>query len=89
MNKQLMGEIVAKLEKVGATQPCHRCGATKFTVVEGFTHFFVQDAISGDVQIGGDSVPVTHVVCTSCGALTAHALGAIGMLPEEDQADAG
>jgi hypothetical protein len=89
MNKEVMDEIVAKLQKAGATQPCHRCGASEFTVVEGFTHIYVQDAISGGVHIGGPSVPVTHVACISCGALTAHALGLIGMLPKEDQTDDG
>jgi hypothetical protein len=31
------------------------------------------------VEVDGASVPVVHVACDNCGAITAHAIGAFGL----------
>ncbi len=75
-------EIARKLEQKGATRPCHRCGQSAFTVIEGLSNVMLQQNMSAGLVIGGPTVPVAHVVCNNCGALTPHALGALDLLPQ-------
>jgi ribosomal protein L37E len=77
-------EVADKLNSKGATLPCHRCGRKEFTVLEGFSSISLQNDLSGGLVIGGPAVPVVHIVCNNCGALTPHALGALDMLPQEE-----
>jgi len=80
-------KIAKKLSEKGATRPCHRCGQNSFTVLEGFTNIHIQDRFSAGLVIGGPSVPVAHIACNNCGAITSHALGALDMLPQEGAKD--
>ena len=80
-------KIAKKLSEKGATRPCHRCGHNAFTVLEGFTNIQIQDDFSAGLFIGGPSVPVAHIACNNCGAITSHALGALDMLPKEGGTD--
>ena len=73
-------DIAKKLTEKNATLPCHRCGATEFTVLEGFSNIFLQKDFNAGLVIGGPSIPVIHVACNNCGAITAHAIGALGLL---------
>ncbi|MGK0271050.1 MAG: ribosomal protein L37E [Cocleimonas sp.] len=77
-------KIAKKLNEKGATLPCHRCGQVEFTVLEGFTSISLQDDFSGGLVLGGATVPVAHIVCKNCGAITPHALGALDMLPKKE-----
>ena len=76
-------EVAQKINEVKATLPCDRCGQKTFSIVEGFTNINLQDSVSADLMLGGRSIPVAHIACDNCGALTAHALGALNMLPLE------
>jgi ribosomal protein L37E len=80
-------EVAQKLSEKGATKPCHRCGQNSFTVLEGYTNIQLQDDFKTGLVIGGPSVPVTHIACNNCGAITSHALGALDMLPKEEVPD--
>lgn len=73
-------KIAKLLTQKGATKPCHRCGHTNFVVIDGYSHFSIQDNMSQGLVIGGPAVPVAMVACANCGAITPHALGALGML---------
>ncbi|MGP5546972.1 hypothetical protein [Psychrobacter alimentarius] len=77
-------EVARKLSEKGATRPCQRCGKNSFTVLEGLTNITLQDDFSADLIIGGPSLPVAHIACNNCGAITSHALGALDMLPQEE-----
>jgi len=74
--------VAEKLETKGATLPCHRCGTRQFSVLEQMANFAVQEEMQG-MHIGGASVPAALVICNNCGAITPHALGGLGVLPEE------
>lgn len=78
-------KVAQELGEKGATRPCHRCGHNTFTILEGITNIYLQDDFSANLVLGGPSVPVAHIVCNNCGAITPHALGALGMLPKEGQ----
>ncbi|MDN0106819.1 hypothetical protein QVN76_07925 [Yersinia rochesterensis] len=78
-------EVQRKLEQLGALHPCHRCGNGSFAVLDGFSSLFLQPNLSniGGLSIGGPVVPVVYVVCQKCGAVTPHAIGALGLLEQE------
>lgn len=73
--------VANALTSRGAIKPCHRCGQTKFAVLESYSYFTAQDDFTAGLVIGGPSIPVAMVACENCGAITPHALGAIGLLP--------
>jgi ribosomal protein L37E len=78
INREKIAKII---NEKGATQPCQRCGHSEFTVLEGFTNIQLQEKLSPGIVIGGGTiVPVAHIVCNNCGAITSHAIGALGML---------
>ncbi len=78
-------KIAGLLQGKGATNPCHRCGHTSFAVLEGYSNLILQDDIGRGIVIGGPSVPVALVACSNCGAITLHALGALGLLPQKEE----
>ncbi|MCT7536987.1 hypothetical protein [Aliarcobacter butzleri] len=78
--------IIQKLNDKKALLPCHRCGHEQFTVLRGFANIPVQDVFDPNVMsIGGPSIPVVNVGCSNCGAITQHAIGALGMLNDGEK----
>jgi hypothetical protein len=47
--------------------------------LDGFTKFILQSNFRDGVKVEGASVPVVNVACDNCGAVTAHAVGALGL----------
>lgn len=75
--------IIRRLEERGANRPCHRCGHEIFSVIDNYSFMNLQEEITGPLIIGGSSsVPVVLVACANCGAITAHAAGALDLLPK-------
>lgn len=71
--------IASALNSRGAGRPCHRCGATNWNLENGLAMQTVQAATPGMI-LGGPSMPLAVVVCTRCGVVNFHALGALGLL---------
>ena len=67
------------LRQKGVVKPCHRCDHLNFTVLDGFTKVILQNSFRDGVEVDGASVPVINVACDDCGAITAHAVGALGL----------
>ena len=78
-------QIAEKLTEKGAIRGCHRCGHQEFTVLEGYSNLFIQEKLHAEMHIGGPTVPAALVACNNCGAITFHALGALGMLPQDKE----
>ncbi len=81
--------IIAALKRVGANQPCPRCGNTEFSVLNGYDNVWITQTIDGNLFPGGPrgpafSVPSALLACTRCGYLSTHALGALGLLPPDE-----
>lgn len=76
-------EIVEALEERGAKLPCPRCGNQSFTLLDGYFNQVLQTDLGG-IILGGPSIPSVVVVCTRCGFLSQHALGALGLLPRRE-----
>ncbi len=79
LSQEERDKIVEALNKKHATKPCPRCGNNSFSLVGGYFNHFIQLNLSG-VSIGGPSVPTVVAVCTNCGWISEHALGALGLL---------
>ncbi|MDO7464473.1 hypothetical protein Q5X62_03435 [Acinetobacter baumannii] len=75
-------QVEEALEKKGATQPCSRCGNTKFSIMPGVTTFYIDKEYNENVvQFGSSShLPVIFVACTQCASLTMHGVGGLGLV---------
>lgn len=83
-----LSEVVDALEKRGAVNPCHRCGHRNFNVLEGFSKLpaLLPDfSMIDGMVVGGPLVPVVYIACSNCGAITPHAIGALGLLPSDNK----
>ena len=61
--------IIAALERVGATQPCLRCGHSHHELVG-----------EGEILLGASAIiPVVCVACAHCGLITEHATKLLGL----------
>lgn len=83
--------VIEALKRVGANTPCPRCGNTEFTLLNGYDNVLINRSIDGQLFPGGPQspaiqVPTVLLVCEKCGYLSAHALGALGLLPSEEEA---
>ena len=86
MDRQKIADL---LQLKGVKLPCHRCGARNFQVIDGYSNYSLQPELSGGLVLGGPAVPVVLVVCENCGAITPHALGALGLLPKAEEKQDG
>ena len=80
--------IVAALKQKGATRPCPRCNANAFALLGGYFNHAIEPRLGG-MSIGGPSIPTVVVVCSNCGWVAEHAVGALGLLPEPPQEEPG
>ncbi|MFV0366310.1 MAG: hypothetical protein ACK5JS_07400 [Mangrovibacterium sp.] len=70
------------LEEKGALKDCHRCGSKTFSLLDGYSFMPVNET-TGNI-LGGPSIPSILVVCTNCGAITPHALGAFEKIENDE-----
>ncbi|MCP4392997.1 MAG: hypothetical protein GY804_01820 [Alphaproteobacteria bacterium] len=75
-------KVADKLNEVGASRPCARCGGEKFHLLDDYADIMIQKQF-GVTNVGGATIPVINIVCTKCGAITQHVIGALGLLPEQ------
>jgi hypothetical protein len=81
VDKERSNKIIAALSSKGATKACPRCGQLHFNVLAETMIPINNDP--GVIAVGGPVVPTVIVACSNCGFLTQHALGALGLVPEE------
>lgn len=79
-------KIIEILNKKNAVKPCSRCGNSSFSFV-GYTKIMMDDQMDGSIRIGGPVVPSAIIACSNCGAITMHALGALGLLNNNEASD--
>jgi ribosomal protein L37E len=79
-------EVAKILTSKNALLPCHRCGGKSFSVIDGFSKLPIDKDLDQiqNIAIGGPTVPVVMVACNNCGAITMHAMGALGLMPKEE-----
>lgn len=74
--------IINALNSRGAVKPCPRCGNNEFNLIDGYFNQSIQFELTG-LSIGGPSIPSIIVVCSKCGYMSQHAMGSLGLLPQE------
>lgn len=63
----------------GLTCPmCHQVGG--FIIADGYINNTMQDEIK-KIHLGGTSIPTIALICSNCGFISQHALGVLGLLP--------
>ncbi len=72
-------KIMAALKDKGAILPCPRCGKQDFTLLDDYTTLAIQKNFD-NIVIGGPSIPSAVVICSNCGYISLHAIGALGLL---------
>jgi ribosomal protein S27AE len=83
MDQNAKQQIIAELEKRGATAPCPRCGNSNFILMDGFLNNPLQTELTGSLILGGPTVPSIVTVCSKCGFMSQHALGALQLLQSD------
>ena len=76
--------IIKALTEKGVELPCPRCGNSNFTLVNGYFAQPIQPEL-GSITLGGPNIPSVVTVCTRCGFISQHALGALGLLPSAEE----
>jgi hypothetical protein len=84
ISKEQKGKIINALTERGAVLPCPRCGNKNFTLLDGYINSLVQPEVTSGIILGGPTVPTVGVVCSRCGYLCQHAIGALGLLPKTE-----
>ena len=83
MNQEEKNRIIEALNQKGVRLPCSRCGNNNFTLIDGYFNHTFQPQLNGNVVLGGPSIPSVGVVCSRCGLINYHAIGALGLLPSQ------
>ena len=69
--------------KLGAVT-CQMCHQDSFIIADGYLNNKIQDNLDG-FEIGGPTLPTVSIICTKCGFVSQHALGVLGLLPNNNE----
>lgn len=81
-------KIAAKLAEVGVRGGCPMCKKERsWVLADGYFNEPIQGDLDQGLVIGGPSIPSVALICSNCGFMSQHALGALGLLdpPPEDE----
>lgn len=89
LDKKEKEKIIETLVRKVPSLECPMCHNRRFILADGYTMLGVQDSKDHWVM-GGSMMPVIGLVCSQCGFISFHALGALGLLgkKEEENTDA-
>lgn len=79
MDDSRKDEIISVLSQRIKNFECPMCHHHHFEVLDGY----MLDMLQADYQnmiIGGQTIPSIVLVCTNCGYISRHALGALGLM---------
>lgn len=85
LSSQNKEKIVNCLKEKGVKLKCPMCTNDTFTLIDGYFNELIQPAIKGGLVIGGPSIPSIGIACNQCGFISKHALGALGLLENENK----
>lgn len=75
--------IIRILQERHAVNACEVCGNNNFSVADTAVQLTIRD-LHGPVVIPSPSIPAAAVVCSNCGNIRLHALGALGLLQRNE-----
>ena len=62
------------------------CQNDNFDLVDSYIRNDLQDDLTS-VSIGGRAIPAAAIVCSNCGFISQHAIGALGLMPNSAKVD--
>lgn len=77
-------KIISKLNSRIGNIKCPMCGNNHFIIVDGYFNPTMQDDLN-NLVLGGPSIPSIAIVCNKCGFISSHALGVLGLLPQQTE----
>ena len=72
-------EIKEAFDKKVHNLTCPMCKHKNFTMADGYFLNTMQADINS-VNLGGQAIPSVGIICSSCGFISQHALGVLGIL---------
>lgn len=84
MTKEEKLEIASIIRQKIALIKCPMCGKSAFTIGEGYVFNEVHSDYRHRV-IGGAGIPSVLLICSNCGFISQHAIGALGLLKDSNQ----
>jgi len=75
-------ELVLALQQRLPQAKCPMCAHQHFAVVDGYFTNTIQSQLSG-FALGGPAIPAVAIICSNCGFISQHALGALGVLQDK------
>lgn len=88
LSEEEMRRIADKLAEVGVRTSCPMCNTqNSWVLADGYLNEPIQGGLHQGLVIGGPSIPSAALICSNCGFMSQHALGALGLLehpPEEE-----
>lgn len=80
ISKKKKEEIAKILDEKLKGIKCPMCHKDSFIIADGYFNNVLQDNLDGLV-LGGSTIPTISIICSNCGFVSQHALGALGLLP--------
>lgn len=85
LNQEEKNKIAQAINQKIQHIKCPMCKNGTFSIAEGYFNNFMQQGHWSNISIGGPSIPSIAIICTNCGFISQHALGALGLLPVEQK----
>lgn len=79
--QKIVSELIKKIKSDNIK--CPMCGNDQFIILDGYFNTPMQDNLNS-IKLGGQSIPSIAIVCKNCGFISSHALGALGLLPKQN-----
>ncbi len=76
--------IAHQLNERIAEFKCPMCGNQHFIIADGYFCNILHDDMSR-INLSGPNIPTISIVCNRCGFVSQHALGILGLMPNNQQ----
>lgn len=81
-NKKL--KIKEEIDKRISNIKCPMCKSENFGIADGYFINSMQDDFN-NFFLGGPSIPTIAIICGNCGFVSQHALGVLGLIPQNQK----
>jgi hypothetical protein len=81
--QELIGKLNEKLSKNTLGLKCPMCSQSHFSLADAYLRNDLQEDLK-NVSLGGPSIPAVAIICTNCGFISQHAVGALGISAQGD-----
>jgi len=76
-------QIIKILEEKDANLICSSCGNNNFILLDGYIYPIVKQDLNQKIESKFETIPSIATVCNKCGYIRQHAIGVLGLMPDE------